>query len=325
MKAIRMAAKVGLSPRVRGNHHAHRATSMSDRSIPACAGEPSRLGMLLAVYAVYPRVCGGTPFCQPGMVSKPGLSPRVRGNPRAGPYPQTPAGSIPACAGEPRRWHCAGAGPGVYPRVCGGTLPVWCTSGRRPGLSPRVRGNPYKAFVGRQVLRSIPACAGEPRQRQPAPGECEVYPRVCGGTDDVQTPMAGLNGLSPRVRGNPARQIAHQTVWGSIPACAGEPAAMLDTSDRVSVYPRVCGGTRPILPVNVMTTGLSPRVRGNPGHTLVIHPARGSIPACAGEPAPSSPAHCTWSVYPRVCGGTYTDWANECLRLGLSPRVRGNR
>ena len=51
--------------------------------------------------------------------------------------------------------------------------------------------------------RSIPACAGEPLPGGQARRPPGVYPRVCGGTHDIATPMAGLNGLSPRVRGNP--------------------------------------------------------------------------------------------------------------------------
>ena len=50
----------GLSPRVRGNrgnpHFCHKLF----RSIPACAGEPSRDYLLLSPPPVYPRVCGGT-------------------------------------------------------------------------------------------------------------------------------------------------------------------------------------------------------------------------------------------------------------------------
>ena len=56
--------------------------------------------------------------------------------------------------------------------------------------------------------------------------ESRVYPRVCGGTDDLDD-VQGLNwkGLSPRVRGNPAASRAFQAIG--------------------RVYPRVCGGTEP--------------------------------------------------------------------------------
>ena len=71
---------------------------------------------------------------------------------------------------------------------------------------------------------------------------------------------------------------------GSIPACAGEPAAPQKPPEKDSVYPRVCGGTNDSLFRLLRGGGLSPRVRGN--HTLssMNRPSSRSIPACAGEP-----------------------------------------
>ena len=53
-------------------------------------------------------------------------------------------------------------------------------------------------------------------------------------------------------------------------------------------------------------------------------PAR-SIPACAGEPAWGSLSLQCMKVYPRVCGGTWSDQTIDMAGEGLSPRVRGNR
>ena len=93
---------IGLSPRVRGNPATWRDVSRVARSIPACAGEPRRRPRPRAAGWVYPRVCGGTGV-QPSTVSRrPGLSPRVRGNPTAGHQRASRRRSIPACAGEPR-------------------------------------------------------------------------------------------------------------------------------------------------------------------------------------------------------------------------------
>ena len=50
-----------------------------------------------------------------------------------------------------------------------------------------------------------------------------------------------------------------------------------------------------------------------------------SIPACAGEPALNSVLLMSPTVYPRVCGGTYTTMDGEVSAGGLSPRVRGNQ
>ena len=51
---------VGLSPRVRGNRLAAGGNHRGDRSIPACAGEPSWSRPTVFGAKVYPRVCGGT-------------------------------------------------------------------------------------------------------------------------------------------------------------------------------------------------------------------------------------------------------------------------
>ena len=54
------------------------------RSIPASAGEPGTTGETSTLPRVYPRVCGGTwPRCKV-IKLKPGLSPRLRGNPSDG-------------------------------------------------------------------------------------------------------------------------------------------------------------------------------------------------------------------------------------------------
>ena len=71
---------------------------------------------------VYPRVCGGTSTCLVLPVNPDGLSPRVRGNRFGGGMMQVMCGSIPACAGEPPLPCLPPCLPGVYPRVCGGTV-----------------------------------------------------------------------------------------------------------------------------------------------------------------------------------------------------------
>ena len=51
----------------------------------------------------------------------------------------------------------------------------------------------------------------------------EVYPRVCGGTNEIGDALAYVYGLSPRVRGNHRASLPAGGSCGSIPACAGEP------------------------------------------------------------------------------------------------------
>ena len=192
---------------MRGNRAQAGACRVASGSIPACAGEPLRLVAELRPFGVYPRVCGGTRGRRRRYQRGGGLSPRVRGNPWVDHERGWTPGSIPACAGEPRRSAPSAARCAVYPRVCGGTYAHG--RGRMPdeGLSPRVRGN--RQALGRALrrLRSIPACAGEPSGQHTLGVDAGVYPRVCGGTrpDAGCRPAAG--GLSPRVRGNRCQPV----------------------------------------------------------------------------------------------------------------------
>ena len=163
MRTADAVREAGLSPRVRGNLIPRFRNADYRRSIPACAGEPCRSSRSPARRRVYPRVCGGTLVISISNRQITGLSPRVRGNHRLLLGGHDAARSIPACAGEPPRRSWTPAPPGVYPRVCGGT-PGGKPVGKTPaGLSPRVRGNLSLPTLAWNDLRSIPACAGEPR------------------------------------------------------------------------------------------------------------------------------------------------------------------
>ena len=152
-----------------------------------------------------------------------------------------------------------------------------------------------------------------------------VYPRVCGGTTVPPRHALEQKGLSPRVRGNLAREAQRIAEARSIPACAGEPVPARLPPPAPEVYPRVCGGTLPQLPQLPPRGGLSPRVRGNPASDAARRGASWSIPACAGEPCSCWPCWASRRVYPRVCGGTTISPAPRITLEGLSPRVRGNR
>ena len=295
---------LGLSPRVRGNRHALLGVLPPGWSIPACAGEPGDVLGIVGQRGVYPRVCGGTLWRRAQARRRRGLSPRVRGNQPGGGRVRGMQRSIPACAGEPGTALGRIAGPEVYPRVCGGTPAPQPPPAQPEGLSPRVRGNLTLLVPQAGIEWSIPACAGEPHRAALAVPICRVYPRVCGGTKWAQRRQCMNHGLSPRVRGNLESKMDGQAQARSIPACAGEPSTLIDTCGFRLVYPRVCGGTFRMEPASDVWKGLSPRVRGN--RRLAIQPLgrRGSIPACAGEPAAGLQGTGPGRVYPRVCGGT---------------------
>ena len=172
----------GLSPRVRGNQPQRPDIQASERSIPACAGEPLLVKVFNAGDLVYPRVCGGTETNPAERPSSRGLSPRVRGNPYGRPTKPLKLRSIPACAGEPAVNREQVRRKAVYPRVCGGTVERSTSNDPEKGLSPRVRGNRRELDATWNRCRSIPACAGEPLGSRLKRMTSGVYPRVCGGT-----------------------------------------------------------------------------------------------------------------------------------------------
>ena len=87
----------------------------------------------------------------------------------------------------------------------------------------------------------------------------------------------------------------------------------------------MCGGTDCRAAMMVRSTGLSPRVRGNPVGPFSQFAQHRSIPACAGEPGFRTELLVTVGVYPRVCGGTLRQVSEQAAHSGLSPRVRGNQ
>ena len=152
-----------------------------------------------------------------------------------------------------------------------------------------------------------------------------VYPRVCGEAFERRGLRPDEEGLSPRVRGSRYAITYRAVLNGSIPACAGKPGCSATTADLAGVYPRVCGEARFWSSSNRWETGLSPRVRGSPGHRQGQSRPFGSIPACAGKPSRLLIWGLLRRVYPRVCGEADNILAGTSGVAGLSPRVRGSR
>ncbi len=110
-----------LFPHARGNQHKQSIRGSSDGPIPACAGEPLRLGGAFLFFGAYPRMRGGTKCEDYYDGNQWGLSPHARGNLQHLDHVIDHAGPIPACAGEPGPG-APGLGPrGAYPRMRGGT------------------------------------------------------------------------------------------------------------------------------------------------------------------------------------------------------------
>ena len=158
-----------------------------------------------------------------GGMPSAGLSPRLRGNLARFNAGDVRDGSIPALAGEPMPCAILTENSTVYPRACGGTGYIIETKDNGVGLSPRLRGNHEFSIFGLLYHGSIPALAGEPRRGCRTHHRCWVYPRACGGTAEGGGYRPGIEGLSPRLRGNLLESFRRSHLLRSIPALAGEP------------------------------------------------------------------------------------------------------
>ena len=93
----------GTSPRVRGKLILDRKRGLSERYIPACAGETSMHKFSGCNSGVHPRVCGGNGLLESEHAPSDGTSPRVRGKHKKRRILWHWMRYIPACAGETAR------------------------------------------------------------------------------------------------------------------------------------------------------------------------------------------------------------------------------
>ena len=317
-------SKRGLSPRGRGNLRRPMHRRIRARSIPAWAGKPHETMPPECLQGVYPRVGGETHGARREAEPASGLSPRGRGNRLRSFFLFLSKRSIPAWAGKPCRSQVCRRCWRVYPRVGGETCRSTSVGSFPAGLSPRGRGNRIVSVPCLQNSRSIPAWAGKPDNTTIFVWNGGVYPRVGGETRGVvRKPYEG-KGLSPRGRGNLARDEQRICRSRSIPAWAGKPRRRPVTDEPTRVYPRVGGETAWTGWLRMRADGLSPRGRGNhlPDDRSAL--VSRSIPAWAGKPHRSASNSSIQGVYPRVGGETPAEYRWRDPRWGLSPRGRGN-
>ncbi len=160
VRSMATTALDGSSPRVRGTVASDLLEPAGHRFIPACAGNGASALRIWWSPPVHPRVCGERASTPEPAYQDAGSSPRVRGTVGAGSNETGPDGFIPACAGNGPTC-AAGARPStVHPRVCGERSRRRLRTAAVGGSSPRVRGTGGLDRSPRDLLRFIPACAG---------------------------------------------------------------------------------------------------------------------------------------------------------------------
>ena len=132
--------KNGSSPLARGTPPVLAELHVCSRFIPACAGNSSMTEAL--------------------DIKKYGSSPLARGTPNVKELPRTECRFIPACAGNSLPVKPTSTEGPVHPRLRGELLQGSSSKRSRSGSSPLARGTPSLTFPGVDLIRFIPACAG---------------------------------------------------------------------------------------------------------------------------------------------------------------------
>ena len=212
--------------------------------------------------AGHPRVGGEHPP-ETAMSSRPlGSSPRGRGTLNTDADQRPTLRVIPAWAGNTRGAATGWPATAGHPRV-GGEHQNICAAGSTPGgSSPRGRGTLSRCDLAIEVVRVIPAWAGNTSTLVNRLGGMPGHPRVGGehlGTLRAATPASGS---SPRGRGTPGDRPLERPALRVIPAWAGNTARSSTTARPVSGHPRV-GGEHPGHGAGEgVARGSSPRGRG---------------------------------------------------------------
>ena len=273
----------GLSPRKRGNLPAQQAGWKPAGPIPAQTGKPVVINGRTYSDEAYPRANGETPEQLHNRVHPQGLSPRKRGNLRAGNAVQPCSGPIPAQTGKPHTHYALSSAMWAYPRANGETSICAARPPALLGLSPRKRGNPSRQSGAAGHSGPIPAQTGKPVAAVNAATERRAYPRANGETVRAAASLSSWVGLSPRKRGN--RHTARSTtrVRGPIPAQTGKPRPRRKAAEAPWAYPRANGETWTAPTPSCKVRGLSPRKRGNHEINLTLHFQAGLSPRKRGN------------------------------------------
>ena len=131
---------VGSSPRMRGTAGAMEMKRITERFIPAHAGNRSGCVATITPLAVHPRACGEQPVAMASTVRTGGSSPRMRGTASRTSIFCEWRRFIPAHAGNSPGSEGRGDPRAVHPRACGEQSPLCQISQIPAGSSPRMRG-----------------------------------------------------------------------------------------------------------------------------------------------------------------------------------------
>ncbi len=150
----------GSSPRLRGTQELIESIAYGNGLIPATAGNALTPSWTYSKMRAHPRDCGERVNAGNERQIERGSSPRLRGTLTGPRKKSTPAGLIPATAGNAQGCDQRLSPSRAHPRDCGERLSATAPIIGATGSSPRLRGTPSHKTTVPSVLGLIPATAG---------------------------------------------------------------------------------------------------------------------------------------------------------------------
>ena len=313
----------GSSPRMRGTPSGVVGFVYKAGIIPAYAGNTFSRFLGMPDGWDHPRVCGEHLTGNPYLLMVQGSSPRMRGTLGFSVTNTNDAGIIPAYAGNTWRPSSNLRCVRDHPRVCGEHEAFGTSASKAQGSSPRMRGT----LVARipEEIRGwiIPAYAGNTSLPKVFAMLTRDHPRVCGEHPIMIAVQVLSPGSSPRMRGTLGFAIVLPSIFGIIPAYAGNTCLRCCKTRKTRDHPRVCGEHSPCAVACASCLGSSPRMRGTLIKRVPSVLNIGIIPAYAGNTRLSVGVHGVLGDHPRVCGEHAIINGTLILSKGSSPRMRG--
>ena len=198
---LRKPLKTGSSPQARGTHLRDASLDLTDRFIPAGAGNTYGRPSPIQEASVHPRRRGEHP---PGVItscSTSGSSPQARGTPGRRPHRRHHRRFIPAGAGNTIIWLGHYMASAVHPRRRGEHNVAVYYIIRPVGSSPQARGTPMHHVYRPAGKRFIPAGAGNTLVAHIGDPRFAVHPRRRGEHGTRSSGILFPNGSSPQARG----------------------------------------------------------------------------------------------------------------------------
>ena len=275
--------QTGSSPLARGTRMGLRRGDGLLRFIPARAGNTDKAAMQVRKSPVHPRSRGEHILHEESPVVNPGSSPLARGTQRDGGHAGSGGRFIPARAGNTFSVPPRGSWSTVHPRSRGEHACSRRGTRRCNGSSPLARGTHWDWRIGDDLIRFIPARAGNTNASCWKGRVSTVHPRSRGEHLTPATPTDAAPGSSPLARGTRLRELGDRDSVRFIPARAGNTPWKSLSRPTASVHPRSRGEHVAASVRFSRFSGSSPLARGTHGDHEGSGSWRRFIPARAGN------------------------------------------